>query len=258
MVTQCFRNPDPMANPRLLDGSLGGGGRVEGGLLRSINPKKHTRKKPNVEEKFLTQLGDPLKVTNQIINNFLKKGFFMVKLSPGIPNNRSQGAGPLGPHHKLQKTVQFPEILRWDLTAPGLRSFLDFLPFLLGLHFLSFWPFGPSFPLVLAFWAFISFHFLSFCPFGRWFPFILDFRAFISFHFVLLGVDFVHFGLLGLHFLILPSWGAGKRRAYTRNDGAMVCHITCSLKPAILALSGAAVAPAAGRTKCFCWVTQTK
>ena len=25
MVTQCFRNPDPMANPRLLDGSLGEG-----------------------------------------------------------------------------------------------------------------------------------------------------------------------------------------------------------------------------------------
>ena len=144
------------------------------------------------------------------------------------------GGWSVGPPLQVAKTVHFPEIFKLDLTAPGLRSFMDFLPFLLSLHF------------------------LSFCPFGRWFPFILAFWAFISFHFVLLGVDFVHFGLLGLHFLILPSWGAGKRRAYTRNDGAMVCHITCSLKPAILALSGAAVAPAAGRAKCFCWVTQTK
>ena len=30
---------------------------------------------------------------------------------------------------------------------------------LLGLYFLSFWPFGPSFPFILAFWAVISFHF---------------------------------------------------------------------------------------------------
>ena len=69
---------------------------------------------------------------------------------------------------------------------------------LLGLHFFSFWPFGPSFPFILAFWAFISFHFsllglhfLSFWPFGPSFPFILAFWAFISFY----------FGLLGLHFL---------------------------------------------------------
>ena len=42
-----------------------------------------------------------------------------------------------------------------------------------------FWPFGPSFPFILAFWAFISFHFgllglhfFSFWPFGPSFPFI--------------------------------------------------------------------------------------
>ena len=69
---------------------------------------------------------------------------------------------------------------------------------LLGLHFFSFWPFGLSFPFILAFWAFISFHFsllglhfLSFWPFGPSFPFILAFWDFISFY----------FGLLGLHFL---------------------------------------------------------
>jgi len=51
----------------------------------------------------------------------------------------------------------------------------------------SFWPFEPSFPFILAFWAFISFHV----------PFILAFWAFISFH----------FGLLGLHFLLFWSFG---------------------------------------------------
>ena len=29
----------------------------------------------------------------------------------------------------------------------------------MGLHFLAFWPCGPSFPCILALWAFISFHF---------------------------------------------------------------------------------------------------
>ena len=68
----------------------------------------------------------------------------------------------------------------------------------MGLHFLLFWLYGPSFPLILAFWAFISFHFglvglhflhfgvvglyfLSFWPCGASFPFTLGFWAFISF-----------------------------------------------------------------------------
>ena len=54
---------------------------------------------------------------------------------------------------------------------------------LVGLHFLAFWPFGPSFPFILAFWAFISFHF------------------------GLLGFHFLHFGLLGLHFLSFWPFG---------------------------------------------------
>ena len=91
----------------------------------------------------------------------------MVKLSPGIPNNRSQGAGPWGPPPQVAKNGPIPRNFKMGFNSPVLRSFLDFLPFLLGLHFLSFWPFGPSFPFVFAFWAFISFHFLSFCPFGR-------------------------------------------------------------------------------------------
>ena len=73
--------------------------------------------------------------------------------------------------------------------------------------YLAFWPFGPSFPFILAFWAFISFHFgllgfhfLSFWPFRPLFPCILAFWACISFHFGLLG-------LVGLHFLAF--WPCG-------------------------------------------------
>ena len=73
----------------------------------------------------------------------------------------------------------------------------------MGFHFLSFWSFGPSFPFILAFWAFIFFHFgllgshfLSFWSFGHSFPFILAFWAFISFHFGLWAFISFHFGLL--------------------------------------------------------------
>ena len=53
-------------------------------------------------------------------------------------------------------------------------SILQFLAFwafislhfgLVGLHFLAFWPCGPSFPCILAFWAFISLHFVHFLAF---------------------------------------------------------------------------------------------
>ena len=131
-------------------------------------------------------------------------------------------------------------------------SILQFLAFwafislhfgLVGLHFLAFWPCGPSFPCILALWAFISFHFglfgvsfwappissqkwtvfptslqwiyqrrdrlhfavfsllglhfLAFWPCGPLFPCILAFWAFIS----------LHFGLVGLHFL--SFWPCG-------------------------------------------------
>ena len=60
----------------------------------------------------------------------------------------------------------------------------------MGLHFLAFWPCGPSFPCILALWAFISLHFglvdLHFLAF-------LTLWAFIS----------LHFGLVGLHFLAI-------------------------------------------------------
>ena len=120
----------------------------------------------------------------------------------------------------------------------------------MGLHFLAFWPFGPSFPCILALWAFISLHFglfgsasgppptscqklpvcptslqwiyqghdrlhfavfslpglhfLAFWPCGPSFPCILPFWACISFHFGLLGLVGLHFLAFwpcGLHFL---------------------------------------------------------
>ena len=93
----------------------------------------------------------------------------------------------------------------------------------MGFHFLAFWPCGPSFPCVLALWAFTSFYFGLFgvslwapppqgaknSPFAQR-PYngfisavtgsilqLLAFWAFIS----------LHFGLVGLHFLAF--WPCG-------------------------------------------------
>ena len=92
-----------------------------------------------------------------------------------------------------------------------------------GLHFLAFWPCGPSFPCILALWAFISlhfglvgFHFLAFWPFRgqllgspptscQTWPVCPTSLQWIyqrrdRFHFAV-------FGLLGLHFLAF--WPCG-------------------------------------------------
>ena len=63
-------------------------------------------------------------------------------------------------------------------------AFISFHFCLLGLHFLSFWPFWRSFAFILAFGP----SFLSFWSFGPSFRFILVFWAFISFCF-----GFFHF-----------------------------------------------------------------
>ena len=97
---------------------------------------------------------------------------------------------------------------------------------LLGLHVLSFWPFGPSFPFILACWAFISFHFsllglhfLSFWPFGPSLSFILAFWPFISFH----------FGLLGFHFLSFWPWPFGLFISLCFQEHlAQICHPSLS------------------------------
>ena len=126
-----------------------------------------------------------------------------------------------------QKWPVCPTSLQWIYQRQDRLHFAVFS--LLGLHFLSFWPCGPSFPCILALWAFISlhfgfvgFHFLAFWPCGHSFPFILALWAFISLHFGLVGLHFLafwpcgpsfpcilalwafislHFGLVGLHFL---------------------------------------------------------
>ena len=113
----------------------------------------------------------------------------------------------------------------------------------MGLHFLAFWPCGPSFPCILALWAFISLHFdlvgvyfLAFWPCGPSFPFILAFsgsasgappqvakncpfaqRPYNGFISAVTGsiLQFLafwafislHFGLVGLHFLAF--WPCG-------------------------------------------------
>ena len=115
-------------------------------------------------------------------------------------------------------------------------SILGFMSFhfgLVGLHFLSFWPCGPSVPFILDFsesasgvpptscekwpvcptslqWIYqhrdrlhfavfsiVGLHFLAFSPCGPSFPCILALWAFIS----------LHFGLVGLHFLAF--WPCG-------------------------------------------------
>ena len=142
----------------------------------------------------------------------------------------------------------FPFILAFWAFISFHGAFWAFISFhfgLLGLHFLSFlfagaatwgsppqvtkngpfWPFGPSFPFILAFWAFISFHFgllgfhfLSFWPFGPSFPFILapyrlHFLSFWSFGpsflWILALWAFIsfHFSLLCLSSFILAFWG---------------------------------------------------
>ena len=70
----------------------------------------------------------------------------------------------------------------------GLGPCLVAFSFLLvGLHFLAFWPCGPSFNSLPGL---VGLHFLAFWPCGPSFPCILALRAFISFHFGLFGVGF--------------------------------------------------------------------
>ena len=136
-------------------------------------------------------------------------------------------AAAWGPPHKLQKTARFLIQFKQILSAPKPAEFCNFWPFglsfpfilafwgfisfhfgLLGFHFLSFWPFEFSFPFILAFWAVISFYF----GLGLSFPFILAFWAFISFHFGLLGLHFFSFWLFRpsfpyFWFIWAATWG---------------------------------------------------
>ena len=112
----------------------------------------------------------------------------------------------LSPPHCLSKVKTLnPKVFAVTPPPPGASwSFMSFRCGLLGLHFLAFWPCGPSFLGILAFRAFISLHFgvlglhfLAFWPCGPSFPCILALWAFTSFH----------FGLVGLHFLAFSPFG---------------------------------------------------
>ena len=117
------------------------------------------------------------------------------------------------PPHCLSKETTLNPRANAVAAPPPLWAFISFHFGLVGLHFLVFWPCGPSFPCILALQAFISLHFglvglhfLSFWPCGLSLPFILTLWAFISLHFDLAGVHFLslaislHFGVVGLHF----------------------------------------------------------
>ena len=99
------------------------------------------------------------------------------------------------PPTSCQKWPVCPTSLQWIYQR---RDRLHFAAVSLpGVHFLAFWPCGPSFPCILALWAFISlhfglwgFHFLAFWPCGPSFPCILALWALISLHFGLCGVSF--------------------------------------------------------------------
>ena len=127
----------------------------------------------------------------------------------------------------------------------------------MGLHFLAFWPCGPSFPCILALWAFIisavtgsilqffafwafislhfgfvGLHFLAFWPCGPSCPCILALWAFISLHFGLVGLHFLAFWPCGPSFLwILALW------AFISLHFGLACGPSF---PFILAFSGSA------------------
>ena len=137
----------------------------------------------------------------------------------------------LGPPPQVAKNGPFAQRPYNGFISAVTGSILQFLAFwafislhfgLVGLHFLAFWPCGPSFPCILALWAFISFHFGLFGV-GLWAPpqvakngpfaqrpyngfisavtgSILQFLAFWAF-------ISLHFGLVGLHFLAF--WPCG-------------------------------------------------
>ena len=114
------------------------------------------------------------------------------------------GEGRRGPEKVLRKIYVFCRFA-FFLFILAFWAVISFHFGLLGLHFLSFWPFGPSFPFILAFCTFIFFHFGLL---GFHFHSFLPFWAFISFRFGLLGLHLAfwafisfHFGLLGIRFL---------------------------------------------------------
>ena len=101
------------------------------------------------------------------------------------------------PPYKLPKIACFPNFPYKEFNFPSQGPVLQGPPYNLLIHCHPLPRHFPSFPFILAFWAFISFHFW---PFGPSFPFILALWAFISFHFCLLGLHFLAFWPFGRSF----------------------------------------------------------
>ena len=134
-----------------------------------------------------------------------------------------------------QKWPVCPTSLQWIYQR---RDRLHFAVFsLLGLHFLAFWPCRPSFPCILALWAFISLHFsllglhfLAFWPCGPSFPCILALWAFISLHFGFFGVFIsFHFGLFGVGFWGSPPQVAKNGPFAQRPHNGFISAVTGSI-----------------------------
>ena len=123
------------------------------------------------------------------------------------------GVSVWAPPTSCQKLPVCPTSLQWIYQRRDRPHFAVFS--ILGLHFLAFWPCGPSFACILALWAFISlhfglvgFHFLAFWPCGPSFPCILALWAFISLHFGLVGLHFLSFWPFPFILLLVASfWG---------------------------------------------------
>ena len=128
----------------------------------------------------------------------------------------------LGPPPQVAKNGPFAQRPYNGFISAVTGPILQFLAFwafisldfgLVGLHFLAFWPCGPSFPCILALWAFISFHFGLFGV-GFWGPPPTSCQkrpVFPMSHIKNLAApgpaSFSNFGLLGLHFLSFWPFG---------------------------------------------------
>ena len=151
---------------------------------------------------------------------FLLVAAFPVGSPPQVAKNGPFSQGPIQRIYQRRGRVDFQifglvglHFLAFWLCTPSFPFILALWAFislhfgLVGFHFCPFWPCGPSFPCILALWAFISLHFgpvglhfLAFRPCGPSFPCILALWAFISFHFGLVGLHFLAFWPCGLSF----------------------------------------------------------
>ena len=140
---------------------------------------------------------------------------------PSFPFILAFSGSASGPPPQVAKNGPFAQRPYNGFISAVTGSILQFLAFwafislhfgLVGLHFLAFWPCGPSFPCILALWAFISFHFGLFGV-GFWAPPTSCQKLPVcptSLQWIYQRRDRPHFAvfsILGLHFLAFWSCG---------------------------------------------------